>query len=61
LAQLSSTSIGHPGAEWDFSESSYAFVEGSIGDSVDAQGKDIPNAAAVGFRYDFSWRTPHTE
>jgi predicted porin len=49
------------GAEWHVSKSGYAFFEGRLGDSVDAQGKDISDAAAIGFRYDFSWRTPHTE
>ena len=24
-------------------------------------GKDVSQAAAIGFRYDFSWKTPHTE
>jgi len=49
------------GAEWHFSKSGYAFFETSLGDSVDAQGKDVSDAAAIGFRYDFSWITPHTE
>ena len=49
------------GAEWHFSKSGYAFLETSLGDSVDAQGKDVSNAAAIGFRYDFSLKTPHTE
>jgi hypothetical protein len=48
------------GAEWHSSKSGYAFFETSLGDS-DAQGKDIADAAAIGFRYDFSWKTPHTE
>jgi len=49
------------GAEWHFSKSGYAFLESRLGDSVDAQGKDVSDALAIGFRYDFSWRTPHTE
>ena len=49
------------GAEWHFSRSGYAFVESRLGDSVDAQGKDIADAAAIGFRYDFSWKTAHTQ
>jgi hypothetical protein len=49
------------GAEWHFSKSGYAFVETRLGDSVDAQGKNVSDAAAIGFRYDFSWKTPHTE
>jgi hypothetical protein len=28
---------------------------------VDATGMDVSDAAAIGFRYDFSWRTPHTQ
>jgi predicted porin len=49
------------GAEWYFSKSGYAFLESRLGDSVDAQGNGISNAAAIGFRYDFNWKTPHTE
>jgi hypothetical protein len=49
------------GAEWHFSKSGYAFFETRLGDSVDAQGKDVSDAAAIGFRYDFSLKTPHTE
>ena len=49
------------GAEWHFSKSGYAFFETSLGDSVDAQGKNVSDAAAIGFRYDFSLNTPHTE
>ena len=55
------TRYGILGAEWHFSKSGYAFVEAKLGDSVDAQGKDVSQAAAVGFRYDFSWKTPHTQ
>ena len=55
------TRYGILGAEWHFSKSGYAFVETKLGDSVDAQGKDVSQAAAIGFRYDFSWKTPHTE
>jgi predicted porin len=49
------------GAEWHISKSGYAFLETRLGDSVDAQGKDVSDAAAIGFRYDFSWKTPHKE
>ncbi len=49
------------GAEWHFSKSGYVFFETSLGDSVDAQGKNVSDAAAIGFRYDFSLKTPHTE
>ena len=49
------------GAEWHFSKSGYAFFESSLGDSVDAHGKDVSDEAAIGFRYDFSLNTPHTE
>ncbi len=49
------------GAEWHFSKAGYTFFETSLGDSVDAQGKNVSDAAAFGFRYDFSWKTPHTE
>jgi predicted porin len=55
------TRYGIVGAEWHVSKSGYAFVEAKLGDSVDAQGKDVSQAAAIGFRYDFSWKTPHTE
>ena len=49
------------GAEWHISKSGYAFLETRLGDSVDALGNDVSQAAAIGFRYDFSWKTPHTE
>ena len=49
------------GAEWHFSKSGYTFFETKLGDSVDAVGQDVSDAAAIGFRYDFSWKTPHTE
>jgi len=55
------TRYGIIGAEWHISKSGYAFFEGRFGDSVDAQGADVSDAATIGFRYDFSWRTPHTE
>ncbi len=55
------TRYGILGAEWHFSKSGYAFVEAKLGDSVDALGNDVSQAGAVGFRYDFSWKTPHTE
>jgi predicted porin len=55
------TRYGILGAEWHFSKAGYAFFETSLGDSVDAQGKNVSDAAALGFRYDFSWKTPHTE
>ncbi len=49
------------GAEWHISKSGYAFFEARLGDSVDAVGNDLSQAAAIGFRYDFSWKTPHTQ
>jgi predicted porin len=55
------TRYGILGAEWHFSKSGYAFLETRLGDSVDATGTDVSDAAAIGFRYDFSWRTPHTQ
>jgi hypothetical protein len=55
------TRYGILGAEWHFSKSGYAFLETRLGDSVDATGMDVSDAAAIGFRYDFSWRTPHTQ
>jgi predicted porin len=55
------TRYGILGAEWHVSKSGYAFLETRLGDSVDAQGKKLSQAAAVGFRYDFSWKTPHTQ
>jgi predicted porin len=55
------TRYGILGAEWHFSKSGYAFLETRLGDSVDAQGMDVSDAATIGFRYDFSLRTPHTE
>ena len=54
------TRYGILGAEWHFSKSGYAFVEAKLGDSVDPQGNDVSQAAAIGFRYDFSWKTAHT-
>jgi predicted porin len=47
------------GGEWHVSRAGYAFFETRLGDSVDANGKGIGNAAALGFRYDFSWKTAH--
>jgi hypothetical protein len=55
------TRYGILGAEWHISKSGYAFIESRFGDSVDANGKDISDAVALGFRYDFSWRTAHTK
>jgi len=55
------TRYGILGAEWHFSKSGYAFLETRLGDSVDARGIDVSNATAIGFRYDFSWKTAHTE
>ena len=49
------------GAEYHFSPSGYIFFETRLGDSIDAEGKGGLNAAAIGFRYDFSWKTPHVE
>jgi hypothetical protein len=47
------------GAEWHISPSGYAFFESRLGDTIDAEGKGGYNAAALGFRYDFSWKTLH--
>jgi hypothetical protein len=47
------------GAEWHISRAGYAFFESRFGDSVDANGHGIGNAAAIGFRYDFAWKTAH--
>jgi len=55
------TRYGILGAEWYFSKSGYAFLEARLGDSVDPLGIDVSQAVAIGFRYDFSWKTPHTE
>lgn len=49
------------GAEWHVSPAGYAFVETRLGDTTNAEGQGGYNAAAVGFRYDFSWKTPHLE
>jgi hypothetical protein len=49
------------GAEWHISPSGYAFIESKLGDTTDALGKGGYNAAALGFRYDFSWKTPHIQ
>ena len=49
------------GAEYHFSPSGYMFVEARLGDTTDAQGNGGFNAAAIGFRYDFSWKTPHIQ
>ncbi|WP_035359021.1 DUF3011 domain-containing protein [Edaphobacter aggregans] len=47
------------GGEWHISPSGYAFIESRLGDSTDAQGKGGYNAATLGFRYDFTWKTLH--
>lgn len=49
------------GAEWHVSKSGYAFLETALGDSQNAEGMDVSNEAAVGFRYDFSLKTLHIE
>jgi predicted porin len=49
------------GAEWHISPSGYAFLEARLGDTTNAEGQGGYNATAVGFRYDFSWKTPHVE
>ena len=49
------------GAEWHFSPAGYVFVESRLGDSTDAQGNGGLNAGAVGFRYDFNWKTLHIQ
>ena len=47
------------GAEWHISPSGYAFIESRLGDTTDALGKGGYNAATLGFRYDFTWKTLH--
>jgi hypothetical protein len=47
------------GAEWHISPSGYAFIESRLGDTIDAVGDGGYNAAALGFRYDFTWKTLH--
>jgi hypothetical protein len=49
------------GAEWHISPSAYAFFESRLGDTVDPQGQGGFNAAALGFRYDFTWKTLHVQ
>ena len=49
------------GAEWHFSPAGYAYFESRLGDTTDAQGNGGFNAAALGFRYDFSWKTLHIQ
>jgi hypothetical protein len=47
------------GAEYHFSPSGYIFFETRLGDTTNAAGQGGFDAAAIGFRYDFSWKTPH--
>ena len=47
------------GAEWHFSPAGFAFFEARLGDSVNGNGQPIGNAAAIGFRYDYLWKTLH--
>lgn len=49
------------GAEYHFSKSGYAYFESRVGDTTDATGHGGYNAAALGFRYDFSLKTPHVQ
>ena len=49
------------GAEWHVSPSGYAYFESRLGDTTDAQGHGGYNAAALGFRYDFTWKTLHLQ
>ena len=49
------------GAEWHFSPAGYVFIESRLGDSTDAQGNGGLNAGAIGFRYDFNWKTLHIQ
>jgi len=55
------TRYGILGAEYHFSPSGYIFCEARLGDTTDAEGHGGFDAGAIGFRYDFSWKTPHTE
>ena len=47
------------GAEWHFSPSGFAYFESRLGDTTGAEGQGGYNAAALGFRYDFTWKTLH--
>ena len=49
------------GAEWHVSPSGYAYFESRLGDTTDAQRHGGYNAAALGFRYDFTWKTLHLQ
>ncbi len=49
------------GAEWHISPAGYAYFESRLGDTTDAQGHGGYNAAALGFRYDFTWKTLHLQ
>lgn len=49
------------GAEWHISPAGFAYFESKLGDTTDALGKGGYNAAALGFRYDFSWKTLHIQ
>ena len=49
------------GAEWHISPAGFAFFETKLGDTTDALGKGGYNAAALGFRYDFSLKTLHLQ
>jgi predicted porin len=53
------TRYGILGAEWHISPSGYVYFESRFGDSKDAEGRNVSNAGAIGFRYDFSWKTLH--
>ena len=49
------------GGEWHISPSGFVYFESRLGDSVDAVGNGGLNAAALGFRYDFTWKTLHLQ
>jgi hypothetical protein len=47
------------GGEWHISPSGFVYFESRLGDSINAVGQGGNNAAALGFRYDFTWKTLH--
>ncbi len=49
------------GGEWHISPSGFVYFESRLGDSIDAEGNGGLNAAALGFRYDFTWKTLHLQ
>jgi hypothetical protein len=53
------TRYGILGAEVYLEETGYLCAEARLDDSIDADGQDKSGILAVGFKYEFSWKSLH--